>query len=257
MNGKYNGLYLLCEQIKIDEDRVNVGDDGFILEIDARAISDTDPYFSVSNIPQPLAVKDYDEKEGSLEYVKDFISRADACLFSNDYLDPEIGWKSMIDMESFVEWYLIKEITKDNDAVFFSSCYMNLKRDDKLKMGPLWDFDISMGNYFEEGGTPDANNPIGFRIKNVKWFQRLFTDPDFVALVKQRFDVYYNSQDKIYSHIDNICSKTNDAYQGEIDLWRPSYSSTAYDYRKARLDYLKNWLRQRFEWLKTEFNNME
>lgn len=256
LNGKYNGLYLLCEQIKIDKNRVNVGDDGFIMEIDARASADTDPYFSVSHIPQPIAVKDYDEKDGSIEYIKDYVSRADELLFSDDYLDSETGWKSMIDMESFVEWYLIKEISKDNDAIFYSSCYMNLKRGGKLKMGPLWDFDISMGNYFEEGGTADANNPEGFRIKNVAWFKRMFTDSDFVALVKQRFDVYYNSQEKIYNQIDKISEKTHDAYQGEIDLWRPSYSSTAFSYRNERLDYLKNWLRQRFDWLKTEFGKM-
>lgn len=256
LNGKYNGLYLLCEQIKIDKNRVNVGDDGFIMEIDVRASADTDPYFSVSHIPQPIAVKDYDEKDGSIEYIKDYVSRVDELLFSDDYLDSETGWKSMIDVESFVEWYLIKEISKDNDAIFYSSCYMNLKRGGKLKMGPLWDFDISMGNYFEEGGTADANNPEGFRIKNVAWFKRMFTDSDFVALVKQRFEVYYNSQEKIYNQIDKISEKTHDAYQGEIDLWRPSYSSTAFSYRNERLDYLKNWLRQRFEWLKTEFGKM-
>lgn len=256
INGKFNGTYLLCEQIKIDENRVNVGDDGFIMEIDARASSDTDPYFSVSNIAQPVAVKDYDEEDGSIDYIKDFINRADALLFSANYLDPETGWKSMIDMDSFVEWYLIKEITKDNDAIFWSSCYMNLKRGEKLKMGPLWDFDISMGNYFEEGGTPNANNPEGFYIQNVRWYQRMFTDPDFVALVKQRFEVYYNSKDKIFEQIDKIETKTHDSYAGEIDLWRSSYSSSLYDYRKARIDYLKQWLTQRFDWLKSEFDKM-
>ena len=256
LNGKYNGLYLLCEQIKIDNNRVTVGDDGFIMEIDARASSDTDPYFSVAHIPQPVAVKDYDETDESFEYIKDFVTRADELLFSENYLDPEAGWKSMIDMESFVEWYLIKEIAKDNDAIFFSSCYMNLKKGGKLNMGPLWDFDISMGNYFQEGGTAAANNPEGFYIKNVTWYQRMFTDPEFVDLVKKRFDVYYNSQDKIYSQIDKIEAKTHDAYQGEIDLWQPFNSSNAQSYRKERLDYLKNWLRKRFDWLKTEINKL-
>ena len=213
LNGRYNGVYLLCEQIKIDENRVNVGDDGFIMEVDARAVDETDPYFRVSHISMPIAVKDYDEEDGSLEYVKDYVSRADALLFSDDYLDAENGWKSMIDMNSFVEWYLIKEIAKDNDAIFFSSCYMNLKRNGKLEMGPIWDFDISMGNYFQEGGTQVANNPEGFYIKNVTWYQRMFTDPEFVDLVKNRFNDYYNSQDLIYSQIDKIESKTHEAYQ--------------------------------------------
>lgn len=123
-------------------------------------------------------------------------------------------------------------------------------------MGPIWDFDISMGNYFQEGGTADANNPVGFRIKNVGWYQRMFTDPEFVALVKTRFEYYYNSQDLIYAQIDKIEANTHAAYKGEIGLWRPSYNSTLYDYRNDRIKYLKNWLKQRFDWLKTQFDNM-
>lgn len=112
LNGKYNGIYLLTEQIKIDKNRVNVGDDGFVMEIDIRAADEgeTDPHFKIDHIGQWVAVKDYDENPQSLEYIENFIREADALLFSDNYLDETKGWKSMIDMDSFIEWYLINEI---------------------------------------------------------------------------------------------------------------------------------------------------
>ena len=123
-------------------------------------------------------------------------------------------------------------------------------------MGPIWDFDISMGNYFEEGGTADANNPERFRVMYVEWYRRMFTDPEFVACVKRRFNEYYNSQELIYGQIDKIEAETHEAYPGDIYRWRPSYSDSPHTYRMERINYLKGWLKKRFDWLKTEFDKM-
>ena len=55
-------------------------------------------------------------------------------------------YRKYLDVNSFVDWYLVNEIAKNNDAVFWSSCYMNVSPNGKIKMGPLWDFDIAFGN---------------------------------------------------------------------------------------------------------------
>lgn len=258
LNGEWLGLYLLTEQVKIDENRVDVGDDGFLVEVDNHASDpeETDPYFMVGHINQPIAVKDYDETAESLEYITKFMTDADNLLFSDEYLDAESGWKSIFDMDSFVEWYLVKEITKDNDAIFFSSCYMNLRRGEKLKMGPLWDFDVSMGNYPSDWTTDlSINDPEGFYVISSKWYKRMFTDPEFVAAVKNRFNHFYAERQRIYDFIDATVVKTAPAYEYDFRLWRSTASNPA-SFRETQIETLKGWLDQRFEWLKTEFDKM-
>lgn len=257
-NGEYRGLYLLTEQIKIDKNRVNVGDNGFIIEIDYRAKeeSEEDPLFYVDHISSALVVKDYDETESSLEYIQNYIKKVDAVLFSDKYLDVKDGYKTLIDIDSFVEWYLIAEITKNSDYCFFSSCYMNLGRDYKLKMGPLWDFDRSLGWYTSEEGDLECIQPEGFYIKEyVDWYIRMFSDPDFVSAVKKRFNYYYSSKNQICDILDSIVDRTSSSYTLDFDLWHSDLGDCK-SFRKARVDYLKQWLNARLDWMQPEIKNL-
>ncbi len=255
LNGEYKGQYVLTEQVKIDENRVNVGDDGFLMEIDSRAPNpdETDPYFYVATLPSPVGVKDFDETEESFNYIKDFVNRASDLLFSENFSDPVSGWSTMFDIDSFVEWYLVQEISKNNDSCFFSSCYMNLKRGGKLKMGPLWDFDLSFGNYPVGWGSLEANDPEGFYIKKVGWFDRMFQDPVFVSKVKERYADYYNSMDKILSYIDNIENNTSIAFQTNYAIWKEPAADWTVDpsgqFRHTETSKLKEWIQKRMNWL--------
>ena len=67
---------------------------------------------------------------------------------------------------------------------------MNYIPGGKLKMGPLWDFDIALGNINFNGNQ----NVDGFWIKGAKWYSRLFEDPNFVDKVKVRFNEFYKHQ---------------------------------------------------------------
>jgi hypothetical protein len=257
-NGQYYGTYQLGDNLKISKNRVNVGDDGFLLEIDAKAASD-EITFRTSHISQPINIKDPDVEIGddNYNYVKDYINAADAVLFSDEFTDPNKGWQKYLDMNSFVDWFLINEIAKNNDACFYSSCYMNLKRGGKLKMGPLWDFDIGFGNINYNGC--DATD--GFWIKNVAWYTRLFQDPVFVARVKERFDYFYNHQSDIFNYIDQqvvylkYSIKENDSRWNIINSKIWPRENVIGDYQDE-IDFMKDWLKERFEWLKEAFEGL-
>ena len=147
LNGRYQGTYQLCEKLKRSKHRVDVGDDGFLLEIDDNYLPE-DAVFRTPNLKRPVNIKSPSVETGSEDYnyVKDFVTTAENALYSTNFTDPENGWQKYMDMDSFVDWYLICEIARCNDAVFFTSCYMNLTRGGKLKMGPIWDFDTAFGN---------------------------------------------------------------------------------------------------------------
>lgn len=262
-NGQYNGTYQVGDQVKIAKDRVNVGDDGFLLEIDAKAAAE-DITFRVPHIGQPINIKEPDVVIGdeNYNYVVDYLTSADAALYADNWLDEITGYKSLIDMKSFVEWYLIMEITKNNDAVFYTSCYMSLARNGKLKMGPVWDFDLSLGGYIY-AGRDFVNEPEGFYIKTNtgSWIARLYEDPAFVTAVKNRFDVYYNNRTSIFEHIENVASSTRMSAIENNKLWGTLCDKNssalmveaAYD---EQVTYVKNWLSSRLEWLKSAFDAM-
>ena len=258
LNGQYNGTYLLCEKPKIAKHRVNVGDDGFLLEVDAKATSD-DITFKVSHLSQPVNIKDPDVKIGdeNYTYISKHIEMIDSVLYSPDFTDEDTGWQKYMDMDSFADWYLINEIAKNNDAVLYSSCYMNLKRGGKLKMGPLWDFDIAFGNI----NYNDNFVPEGFWIKNASWFSRLFKDPAFVAKVKERFDFFYSHRNDIMRDINENAAYLRYAVQENENKWHTLYNYTWPNYNiwgnhQNEIQSMKEWLNTRFEWLKVEFEKM-
>lgn len=264
LNGQYKGIYQLGEKVKISKKRVNVGDDGFLLEIDARAPNEEDArYFTISHIERPVNIKDPDVEydDESYNYVKAFVTSADSALFAEGFLDSENGYRKYVDMDSFVEWYLVNEISKNNDAVFYSSCYMNLKKGEKLKMGPLWDFDLAFGGYFDnDRGRTITNVPENFYIhKSVKWFSRLFKDPAFVAKVKERFNYIYANRQQIYDHIDANAAKIKAKIYEENKIWGcQTLTSASEDEVKAayqeKVDYLKTWIETRLTWLNENIN---
>lgn len=260
LNGRYNGTYQLCEKLKISSDRVNVGDDGFLMEIDTRAKSESDArFFMVKNLAQAVNIKDPDVEydDDNFKYAKEYVTVADSILFSDRFTDANDGWQKYMDMNTFVDWYLINEIAKNNDACLFSSCYMYLSRKGKLKMGPLWDFDIGIGNV-------DYNNNFitsGFWIKNTTWYSRLFEDPAFVAKVKERFNYFHSKRYDIMREINANANYLKYAVQENENRWHTFYTYTWPNYDiwgsyNNEVQSMKEWLNARFEWLKSEFDKM-
>lgn len=260
LNGRYNGTYQLTEKIKIADYRVNVGKNGFIMEFDGRAPEDADSkYFYVSHIPQPVNIKDpdveYDNED--FQYAKNFVETADATLFSENFKDSENGWQKYFDVESFVDWYLINEISKNVDATFWSSCYFHLQRGGKLKMGPIWDFDISFGNV----DYAEARYYDDFWVTNTSWYYRLFQDPFFVNRVKERFDFFYNKQPELMEEINQNAQYLQYSVVENNEKWNTFYNYNWPNYDiwgnyQNEVQSMKLWLQKRFEWLKQQFDAM-
>ena len=257
LNGVYNGTYQLGEQLKIAKNRVNVGDDGYLLEIDAKADPE-DITFKVKHIGEIINIKDPDVEIGSeaYNYVVSYLENTDNALYSENFTDPTEGYAKYMDVETFVDWYIINEIAKNNDAIFYTSCYMNLSREGKLKMGPLWDYDIAFGNV----NYNYNDNPEGFWIlEKVSWYKRLFQDPNFVALVKERFAYFYGMRNEIFAEINRNAEYLQYAALENNNKWGTLYNYTwpnsdIMGSYQNEVQNMKNWLSRRFEWLNTAFS---
>jgi len=251
LNERYDGTYQLVEMIKIAKDRVNVSDDGFIVEIDHISKKQPDDIdFSTPRLR--FVIKDPDVTAGDSHYdfIKGYVNNVESVLFGDDYLDPVDGYRKYIDIESFVDWYLVNEITKNNDAIFFSSCYMNYAPGGKLKMGPVWDFDLAFGNI----NTNNCDDPIGFYIKNASWYTRLFTDPEFISCVKERYQAFRLRTLDILNHINTNAPYLQWSALENNNRWgilyQPAEATDAvWGSYNREVQFMRNWLNQRLTWL--------
>jgi hypothetical protein len=258
INDKYRGTYHITQKVEESVNRVNVGKKGYLLEIDRLTKLDAnDVYFRSSkyliSIKEPK-VKKEDEK---YRYISQYITDFEKALFGEDFMDSQDGYAKYIDVDSFVDWYLINEITKNVDALGHSSIYMNLIPGGKLKMGPIWDFDLAFGNM----NSGDTEFPIGFWIKNNIWITRLFEDPSFVIKVKKRFS-YFREKESYIVGIINLHAQRLARSQSENDkVWKtigiyiwpnPVWFSTY----NLEVEQLKGWFSQRMDWLEGAYKSL-
>jgi len=165
-------------------------------------------------------------------------------------------------VNSFIDWFLINEIAKNVDARDFSSIYFTHIPGEKIKMGPIWDFDLGFGrvsHYFDNGSN-------GWHVRHHAWISRLLNDPTFVAQVQNRFNnVYLANKQYILDKIDEQAELLQWSQQENFNTWQilglpvwPGDDSTnelfgSYDDAVASL---KQWYEDRMDWLEQNIGSI-
>ena len=263
LNDEYNGTYLITQKVEVKSNRLNLPDNGYLVEIDQDYRLDADDIFfkptiftqkhneNVFNIKEPSV----DYNTAAFDLIKDYINNFEAALFGANFKDAQTGYQAYIDLPSFIDWYLVQEIAKSVDAKYYSSIYFNYIPDGKIKMGPLWDFDLSYGNV----DYANSQYTNGFWIKENPWYKRLFEDPAFESEVKERFMYFYNNTNVILDKIDEYAKQLERAQGKNYEKWptlgtyvwpNPVY----FDTHAEEVSHLKDWVTKRMEWLHGEFN---
>ena len=251
-NGRYSGTYMLGEHLSVGSSRVNVGDDGYILSIGSNL---SGSMFTTSFLEKPVTILSPSSQSAAVaDYITTVVRDAEDALFSLNFKDESTGWQKYMDINSFVDWYLINEIAKNEKGAFWSNCIMNYRRGGKLKMGPVWDFETAFGNAGKTGYA-------GFVIKNVNWYARLFLDPAFVSKVKERFDYFYYHQTEILNSINENAQYLRYAVQEDNTKWDTfeAYKSSGIEtwvLYQGQVSSMKSWLIERMNWLKEQFDAM-
>lgn len=148
LDGRYNGLYLLCEKIEARPGRLDIDPASLLIDIDyaSRIGGMKDPFLLGGGMaveiksPSPCEAARKDELKGRL---RDF----QAALLSEDGVSPATGraWSDYIDLDSFARKYLIEEIFENSDAGTASQYFYWNAADGRLYAGPCWDYDNSLG----------------------------------------------------------------------------------------------------------------
>jgi len=258
INESYNGTYNITQKVEEGANRVNLEGNGYLLEIDQLDRLDPDDvFFYTGNFLINIKEPDLEYDSNEFNYVKNLLNEFEANLYSSQFKDATEGYAKYIDIDSFIDWYLISEITKNQDSKSFSSIFLNIIPGEKIKMGPLWDFDLSFGNV----NYSECEFSTGFWVKDHKWYSRLFEDESFVEKVKIRFAYFMDNKEFILDKMDFYAEQLKWSQQENDIIWNTLGvyvwpNPVVYNTYDEEVSHLKNWYSQRMDWLQGAYNNL-
>jgi hypothetical protein len=288
LNGNYRGVYVLTERIKRGKDRVNIakldstmlsGDNltgGYIVKIDKStgnssgfSTSWTSNFTNSSNkkttyqyhYPEPSDIKS--EQRG---YIRSAVAEMETAFNSTQFADPSVGYAKFMDVGSLIDFILLNEISRNVDGYRLST-YLYKDRNSinsKFRMGPIWDFNIAVGNADYCAGNQTFGwayqfNYVcpndGFSIPF--WFEKVMTDPNFKRQMRTRWRALRQNQlaiPRLNRVIDSMVTVIGDGSTRNFQqwniltryVWPNPYIGNTYPNEIANL---KSWLQRRIEWM--------
>lgn len=260
LNGRHLGNYYLCEQIKVDENRVNITEmestdisgeavtGGYLLEMDINYDEVNKFHTDIRNLP--VNIKEPDEDilvDEQFNYIRNYLNKVEKTIYANDFSLDGYSYTEYIDVNSFVDWWLVHELARNGEPGWPKSSYMYKDKNGKLKAGPVWDFDYQTFVPYE-----------GFYMIHGIWYKRLFEDPAFVVLVKQRWNFSRPIFESIVSEIDNTAFKIKNSAEVNFKMW-PIIGDTNGDESltfEEAVARLKKVYLDRIVWMDKAINNL-
>ena len=293
INNKYEGLYILMEKVKRDKNRVdisslkltdNTGDDvtgGYLLKIDKTEGSksklwNTTLTVNGVNYIIPIQIeypKITDITDAQFNYIKNYVTEFENSLRRSDYLTPKAKWRDMIDIDTFVDYFLITEFTKNVDGYRLSTYFYKDKdsKGGKLKMGPAWDYNLAFGNAdyldgYKTAGWQYNVNDLAIPARDLTflsptWWERLSVDSTFRYKASKRWEMLRKTAlnpDRINAWMDSTANvlqepriRNNNRWTGVLGfkIWPNYYVGATYENETT---WMKDWIRQRTSWLDSQ-----
>jgi hypothetical protein len=227
LNGAHQGSYQLCEHMEVAANRIPATSAGWLLEMDdLPRVDPGDEYFRTPRLDAWSMESDSNptvwvfKSHGPPSPAQRAAIEADVLgcentIFSEGFADPITGYASCLDVDALVTWYLLNEVSKNNDAAFFKSVYAYKTPTGKITFGPIWDFDLAFGNYPFDGG------PTGWKIRHSPWIERLFEDRAFVDRVKARWAVLYALRSTMDDYLSGYGRQLALSAERSHTMWAP------------------------------------
>lgn len=284
LNGEYAGVYTFFERIKRDNNRVDIsgltaadttGDEltgGYICSLDW---IDQDGWYS-NYPPDPTSPVNntvfyqyiYPDDNVILPvqktYIQQYVDSFETALLANNFMHPDSGWRNYGDEGSFIDYFLMNEVSKNVDGYRLSAFFHKNKNSNggKLQMGPLWDFNLAWHNadYCDNestGGwaylfTDHCQWDFPF------WWRRLMADTGYVNAVRCRYEelrLTILDTTHIFQTIDSIAGLLDESKERQFFLYpilgvyvwpNPAPIATSF---QGEIQNLKNWIQLRLDFM--------
>jgi len=283
-NGYYLGVYVFMEKIKVDKNRVDIqrmdkndtiGNSltgGYMTKVDWQHEFNPATFTNIHGSTYPYYSDiTYEHLEPSIDsihpkqkkYIEDFYYNFEDNLLTGDFADPSTGYRKYISEESFADYMILNEISKDIDSYRYSTFFYknHILNDGLMHLGPAWDYNFGMGNvnFGTEGAQFTKKWMYNKEGKRIWWFVRLIEDPQFAETFNCRWDYYRNNRGVIskeyqFKVIDDAIAEMGEAvtrnhYHWQIlgrYVWPNFFVGDTYE---EEIDYLKNWIGERIDWI--------
>src|SRR5947209_7166665 len=194
-------------------------------------------------------------------WLTNFLNNFEQALYGPDFRHPTKGYATYIDADSFIDHHLIVEATKNIDGFRFST-FFSKERGGKLKMEPIWDWDLAFGN---------ANGKQGDQVEHwywpqlddhqYSWFRRLFDDPDFGQRYVDRWAVLRGTvlaTTNLIRRVETLATLLKEPAARNFERWpilgqtinTEPFAGKTYD---QEIIYLEGWLSNRLAWVSAQF----
>lgn len=182
-------------------------------------------------------------------------------LYGPAFQDPLRGYRDYLDIDSFIDHHLLQEVAKNVDAFRFST-YFHKDRGGKIRLGPVWDMNLTFGNT-RSYGTHDPKHWLWPYLddQGYSYFRRLFEDADFGQRYVDRWAELRAgpwATSKVLAFIDQTTARLEEAQRRNFVRWpvlgeeiRPNYFvGTNY---ASEVRWLRDWVEARLAWIDRQF----
>ncbi len=260
VNGVYKGTWVLTEKIQIHEERIDVPEEiGVLFEIEMVYRHSCDfcieLYDNKWNRSESvhlrlktykgMDIEDMDsrQRDAARAELQPFFDNITAVM-----TDSRVSLKKLekyIDVDSFVNWYLLNEMTRNYDSKFVTSCYCFINEEGKLYMGPVWDFDTCYGIQ-----TPDTD---GYWVSQAPWYTWLLDCPEFFRRTQERWTELQDNGllDSFHASIGQTAERIAQSEKLNHTLY--PVSELRNDSFEGSVQFFQDWLTSRLEWMDSEF----
>jgi hypothetical protein len=273
INNNYQGLYVLQEKIKADNDRVDVVKiglaDNYLPAVSGGFITKADKV----GMDEPIAFTLYTWYGAPVSYLHDWPKPENATIWQTNYIKGQFerfeteatnnnasvanGYPSIIDVPSFIDFIILAELGSNPDAGTYST-YFHKDRNGKLRAGPIWDYDLSFGNDLFFWGY-DRSKPDKWIMQDAEndgstFWQNLFFNSEFHCYLSKRWnELIQPGQSLNYltleSYIDQTVSTISEAVARDYTRWNIN------KYHQLLIDDIKEFLMTRIAWISTNIGS--
>ncbi len=271
INGEYRGVYAIAQKIEeatskvdlgtpITDENGNVTDFGFLIEFGWDYSSENiykKDYFDLDYaIRMYVKEPEIEEKNNAtFKYIYNYVSAAEDAIVSG------VGWQDYLDVDSWVDWFIVNELCNNTESAFYRSFYMYKPAGGKLTAGPIWDYDMAFGNMLYDLPSYDigwvaVDSTFNYIYQN--WMHFLLRDEHFVSCLKERWsEVGETLYKTALASLDKNAEEIKDAQANNFVLWNKiqgqkvglSLASRKNDTWEKQIEYIRDFIEIRYNWM--------